>query len=248
MSTSPSAEPTCWLSWQCPLLMCHAQKASTTRRWCDPLPYCMKNRSRYQHFQTEVLPIIGFTLSQRESYASSGVKLPPPHGIVTQTSPLHVGVAELAAICKRRACSDNSCSRIDGVSCQRDGEGHRGRFINWSRGRGGTPRWYRSEIPRTQWTRQKQNRTVSCPAGFPPRHWGCTMCQPSACHHCARSGTTTYCKMRAKGWTIPKSGTQDTRQTAPRDERRCQRVRRQASADVRQYTRISLERDSWTLK
>ena len=37
---------------------------------------------------------IGFTLSQRESYASSGVKLLPPHDIVTQTSPLHVGVAE----------------------------------------------------------------------------------------------------------------------------------------------------------
>ena len=31
---------------------------------------------------------IGFTLSQRESYASSGVRLPPPHDIVTQTSPL----------------------------------------------------------------------------------------------------------------------------------------------------------------
>ena len=38
--------------------------------------------------------IISFTLSQRESYAPSGVKLPPPHDIVTQTSPLHVGVAE----------------------------------------------------------------------------------------------------------------------------------------------------------
>ena len=33
-------------------------------------------------------------MSQRESYVPSGVKLPPPHNIVTQTSPLHVGVAE----------------------------------------------------------------------------------------------------------------------------------------------------------
>ena len=40
--------------------------------------------------------IIGFTLSRRESYAPSGVKLPPPHDIITQTSPLHVGVAESA--------------------------------------------------------------------------------------------------------------------------------------------------------
>ena len=68
------------------------------------------------------------------------------------------------------------------------------------------------------------------------------MCQPSASHHCTRSGTTTYCKMRAKGWTIPKSGTQDTRQTAPRDERRCQRVRPQASADVRDLTASNLDR------
>ena len=33
-------------------------------------------------------------LSQRESYAPLGVKLPPPHDIATQTSPLHVGIAE----------------------------------------------------------------------------------------------------------------------------------------------------------
>ena len=32
--------------------------------------------------------------SQRESYAPSGVKLPPPHDIATQTPLLHVGVAE----------------------------------------------------------------------------------------------------------------------------------------------------------
>ena len=31
---------------------------------------------------------------KRISYAPSGVKLPPPHDIVTQTSPLHAGVAE----------------------------------------------------------------------------------------------------------------------------------------------------------
>ena len=36
------------------------------------------------------LPVISFTLSERESYAPSGVKLPPSHDIVTQTSPLHV--------------------------------------------------------------------------------------------------------------------------------------------------------------
>ena len=39
-------------------------------------------------------PVIGFTLSERESYAPSGVKLPPPHDIATQTLPLHIGVAE----------------------------------------------------------------------------------------------------------------------------------------------------------
>ena len=33
-------------------------------------------------------------LSERESYAPSGVKLPPPHGIAMQTLPLHVGVKE----------------------------------------------------------------------------------------------------------------------------------------------------------
>ena len=31
----------------CPLLTCHARKAGTTRRWCDPSPSCMKNRSRH---------------------------------------------------------------------------------------------------------------------------------------------------------------------------------------------------------
>ena len=41
------------------------------------------------------LPFISFMLSERESYAPSGVKLPPPHGITTQTLPLHIGVAEL---------------------------------------------------------------------------------------------------------------------------------------------------------
>ena len=35
-------------------------------------------------------PLISFTLSQRESYAPSVVKLPPPQDIVTQTSPMHV--------------------------------------------------------------------------------------------------------------------------------------------------------------
>ena len=39
-------------------------------------------------------PVIGFTLSQRESNAPSGVKLSPPHDIATQTHPLHIGVAE----------------------------------------------------------------------------------------------------------------------------------------------------------
>ena len=39
-------------------------------------------------------PYIGFTLSQRESYAPSGEKLPPPHGIAMQILPLHVGVKE----------------------------------------------------------------------------------------------------------------------------------------------------------
>ena len=37
---------------------------------------------------------IGFTLSQRESYAPSGVKFPPPHDIAMQTPPLHDGIAE----------------------------------------------------------------------------------------------------------------------------------------------------------
>ena len=44
--------------------------------------------------QLFLTPSIGFTLSQRESYVPSGVKLPPSHDIVTQTPPLHVGVAE----------------------------------------------------------------------------------------------------------------------------------------------------------
>ena len=51
-------------------------------------------RRRYtpgQHFLT---PVIGFTLSQRESYVPSGVKLPPPHDIAIQILPLHIGVAE----------------------------------------------------------------------------------------------------------------------------------------------------------
>ena len=39
-------------------------------------------------------PVISFTLSQRKSYAPSGVKLPSPHDVVTQTSPLHVSFAE----------------------------------------------------------------------------------------------------------------------------------------------------------
>ena len=39
-------------------------------------------------------PVIGFTLSQRESYAPSRMKLPTPHDIVTQTTRLHIGVAE----------------------------------------------------------------------------------------------------------------------------------------------------------
>ena len=34
------------------------------------------------------------TLSQRESYAPSEMRLPPPRDIVTQISPLHVGLAE----------------------------------------------------------------------------------------------------------------------------------------------------------
>ena len=38
-------------------------------------------------------PVIGFTLSQKESYAPWGVKL-PPHDIATQTPRLHIGVAE----------------------------------------------------------------------------------------------------------------------------------------------------------
>ena len=36
----------------------------------------------------------GYTLSQNESYAPSGMKLPPPHDIATQTPPLHVGIAD----------------------------------------------------------------------------------------------------------------------------------------------------------
>ena len=55
-------------------------------------PSCCGTRNSDEISPTQA--IIGFTLSQRESYAPSGVKLPPPHDIVTQTSPLHVGVAE----------------------------------------------------------------------------------------------------------------------------------------------------------
>ena len=40
------------------------------------------------------IPVIGFTLSQRESYAQSEVKLPPSHDITTHTPPLHIGVVE----------------------------------------------------------------------------------------------------------------------------------------------------------
>ena len=39
-------------------------------------------------------PFIGFTLSQRESYAPSGEKLPPPQDIATHTLTLHIGAAE----------------------------------------------------------------------------------------------------------------------------------------------------------
>ena len=39
-------------------------------------------------------PVIGFTLSQRESYAPSRMKLPSQHGIAMQTLPLHVGVKD----------------------------------------------------------------------------------------------------------------------------------------------------------
>ena len=39
-------------------------------------------------------PVLGFTLSHRKSYAPSGVKLPPPHCVVTRTHPLHIEVEE----------------------------------------------------------------------------------------------------------------------------------------------------------
>ena len=40
------------------------------------------------------------------------------------------------AVCRRRERGHNSCSGIDGASCQSDCEGHRGRCHNWSRGHG----------------------------------------------------------------------------------------------------------------
>ena len=39
-------------------------------------------------------PVFGITLSHRESYAPTGVKLPPTHCVATRTPPLHIEVEE----------------------------------------------------------------------------------------------------------------------------------------------------------
>ena len=38
------------------LISCHAQKAGTTHRWCNPLPSRVKNRSRHHKCQAEAHP------------------------------------------------------------------------------------------------------------------------------------------------------------------------------------------------
>ena len=90
------------------------------------------------------LPVIGFTLSQRESNAPSGVKLSPPHDIGTQTppsfphphppTPLHIGVEESVQSADAEHVVTTAAVANDGASCQRDCEGHLGKFRNWSHG------------------------------------------------------------------------------------------------------------------
>ena len=65
----------------------NAHRAETRHApWCHPIhPSWIRRPTQ---------AIIGFTLSQRESYSPSGMKLPPQRDIVTQISPLHVGIAE----------------------------------------------------------------------------------------------------------------------------------------------------------
>ena len=79
-----------------------------------------------QEVNDGVFPFIGIA-TQRESYAPSGVKLPPSHDMATQAPALHIGVAESVQ-------SADAGNGIDGASCQRDCEGHHGRFHSWSRG------------------------------------------------------------------------------------------------------------------
>ena len=92
------------------------------------------------------LPVIGFTVSQSESNAPSGVKLSPPHDIETQTppsfphphppTPLHIGVEESVQSSDAEHLVTTAAVANDGASCQRDCEGHLGKFRNWSHGHG----------------------------------------------------------------------------------------------------------------
>ena len=64
-------------------------------RWLSACHHCTPSgATTHCKKRAKALPVIGFTLSRRASYAPSGVKLPPLHDIATQTSPLHVGDAE----------------------------------------------------------------------------------------------------------------------------------------------------------
>ena len=54
--------------------------------------------------------------------------------MATQAPELHHWSRRVSAVCRRRARGHDSCSGIDGASCQSDCEGHRGMFHSWSRG------------------------------------------------------------------------------------------------------------------
>ena len=56
----------------------------------------------------------------------------------------------VSAVCRRRARGHDSCSSIDGASCQSDCEGHRGRFHRWSRGHARP-----AELPTQDWNCQR---------------------------------------------------------------------------------------------
>ena len=58
------------------------------------------------------------------------MKLPPPHDIVTQISPLHVGVAESVQSADAKHVVTTSVVATILFPVKRDRGGHRGRFIS----------------------------------------------------------------------------------------------------------------------